>query len=152
MFQPRRELLIKLSSQSTLQNAPEKIDSLITRLAPDSFAEKLRNASPEVRAAANALQSELVTSLKTRFADLFLGGSLALAAASVMPGPGRTNFVNFTVTPQILAEVDENILDDGMALLSSDYPADELEEARAHIRLALSLCRKRLAKLPRETK
>lgn len=68
-----------------------------------------------------------------------------------MPGPGRTTFVNFDVTPEIMAEVNENILDDVMSLLPSDYPEDEIVELRASATLALSLLRKRLAKLDRDT-
>jgi hypothetical protein len=153
ILDPIREFtkFVQNRTKITLAVVPEKIDALITRLAPNAFADKLRNAPESVRIAANTLQAELVSALKTRFADLFLGDSLALAAASIMPGYGRTAFVNFNVTPEIMAEVNENILDDVMALLPSDHPADELEVVRDSAALALRLCRVRLAKLDRDT-
>jgi hypothetical protein len=153
VLDPIREFtkFVQHRTKITLALVPQKIDELITKLAPNAFAEKLRAASESVRAAANVLQAELVSSIKARFADLFLGGSLALAAASVLPGLGRTTFVNFNVTPEIMAEVNENILVDVVSLLPSDYPADELDELRASAALALTLLRKRLAKLDKDT-
>lgn len=72
-----------------------------------------------------------------------------MAAASIMPG--IATFVNFKVTPEIMAQVDENILDDFIAVLPPNYAQDELEEARDMAKLALGILRKRSVKIDKDT-
>jgi hypothetical protein len=134
----------------TLGYVPGLIDEILTELAPDAFAEHLRDCSAEVRAHANALQLVLVESIKERFGDMFLGGSLALAARSLLPGKDLLIFQNFDVTEQIKSEVMENIVDDALALLPTDTPQDEIEDTRISVGATLRIAFKRLAKLDRK--
>jgi len=131
----------------TLAYVPGMIDEILTQLSPDSFAAKLRDASANVRLQANALQKELSASIKTRFSGMFLGGSLALAARSFLPGPGMLSFANFIVNEVAKAEIVENILADVISLLPENTPADEIDDIKDTAESAIKLARKRLDKM-----
>ena len=120
---------IELRTAVTLGYVPGMIDDIITELRPDAFVDRLRESSPLVRAQVNDLQLALVMSLKIRFADEFLGGSLALAARSLLPGKDLLTFQNFEVTDAIKTDIFENLVDDAVALLPSDTPEDEITPA-----------------------
>ena len=134
-------------NEITLAYVPGLIDKLISDLARNVFAPKLVGRPAIVLEQVNALQSELVKSIRARYAETFLGGSLALAARSLLPGEGLLRFTNFDVTEQILEEVKENILDDLIALLPSDTPEDEIEDTREAARTVLKLAWKKLSKV-----
>lgn len=131
----------------TLAYVPGMIDQIITQLAPGAFDAKLRDASEVVRGQANALQSELTKSIKTRFSAIFTGGSLALAARMFLPGPGILSFANFEVTDIVKAEIIENILSDVESLLPETTPQDEIGDLKITAKSALNLARKRLDKM-----
>lgn len=135
----------------TLGYVPGLIDEILTELRPNAFVEHLRDCSDVVRAQANDLQLVLVESIKARFGDMFLGGSLALAARSLLPGKDLLTFENFDVTEEIKAEVVENMVDDAVALLPSDTPEDEIEDTRISVGATLRIAFKRLAKLDTKT-
>ena len=125
------------------------IDDIITELRPDAFADRLRESFPLFRAQVNDLQLALVMSLKIRFADEFLGGSLALAARSLLPGKDLLTFQNFEVTDAIKTDIFENMVDDAVALLPSDTPEDEIDDTRICVGATLRIAFKRLAELDR---
>jgi len=149
VLEPIREFtkFVQNRTSITLAYVPEKIDALVTKLAPGAFDEQLRQCSQEVRDLANTLQSELVASIEKRFEHIYLGGSIALAAASLLPGPNRTSFANFEVTDAAREEVDENIVDDVASMLPSTTPEDEVDLHKVTARAQLQLLRKRLVRL-----
>jgi hypothetical protein len=142
---------VQTRSGVTLGYVPGRIDEIITEIRPNAFADRLRDCSATVREQANVLQLVLVESIKNRFADMFLGGSLALAARSLLPGKDLLNFQNFDVTNGIKAEVFENMVDDAVALLPAGTPEDEIDDTRISVGATLRIAFKRLAKLDRNT-
>ncbi len=108
---------VQNKSVVTLAYVPQKIDELISAIAPGSFAARLAGLAPGVLPQVEAFQLCLVQSLKERFSDLFEGDSLALAARMFLPGPNLFDFENFEVGDQILASVRDNILSDFVELL-----------------------------------
>ena len=141
---------VQTRTEVTLGYVPGFIDEILTERRPDAFSDRLRDCSVHVRDQANDLQRVLVDSIKERFADIFLGGSLALAARSLLPGKDLLAFENFEVKEAIKAEVFENMVDDAVALLPSDTPQDEIEDTRMSVGATLRIAFKRLAKLDRK--
>ena len=92
-------------------------------------------------------EEELAKSIKTRFSSMFLGGSLALAARSFLPGSGMLSFANFEVTEAAKIEIMENILSDVEALLPEDTPNDEIDDLKDAAESVTKLSRKRLDKV-----
>ena len=88
---------VQYRDKVTLDYIPRKIDELVTTLLPGAFANCLNALSAGVREDVEALQKVLVSSTKTRFSEMFHGHSLALAAAMILPGPNRLQFLNFEV-------------------------------------------------------
>ena len=61
-------------------------------------------------------QRILVLSLKNRFAHLYFGQSLAMAASWFLPGSENFNFTNFEFTEEARNAVRQNIIDDVIEL------------------------------------
>lgn len=131
-------------SAVTLAYVPKKIDDLISALAPGSFTVRLQNCHPDTLAACEAFQAELVASLKQRFAPLFDGDSLALAARYFLPGKDLFVFENFDVNEEVLQAVRDNILGDVVELLPPDTPQFRREGLVAMSRISLQTARAEL--------
>jgi len=104
----------------TLARIPHYIDDIITDLLPNSFLDDLATKSPGISDVLNAFQAQLVSSIKTRFEDLYQGHSLALAAMFFMPGPNQFQFKNFNVTDGVISSVIEKCVDDIVEILPSN--------------------------------
>lgn len=152
ILSPIREFtkFVQLRNKVTLAYVPEKIDSLITKLSPGSFSKAMIATTQRVRDLAEALQLELVKSFKSRYQSMYEAGSLALAASSFLPGPGRLSFSNFNITAQIKESLIENLVDDFMGLLPSDTPAEELAIMRQNAKGVIGLAHLRLARHPND--
>jgi hypothetical protein len=142
---------VQCKSVVTLAYVPRKIDELVSALAPGSFAAVLRGCADGVLAQMEAFQACLVTSIKDRFASMFEGQSLALAARMFLPGNDLFTFQNFGVTQEIIEAVKENILSDFVELLPPNMPAPKKEKQKALARVTLEDARENLDELLEDT-
>lgn len=106
----------------TLAELPHKVDSLISALAPGSFAERMAGRSPGALESLELLQTALVISLKERFGYVFLGDSVSLEALMLMPGKNRFQFSNFQVNEDTLRDVKSHLMNDFKELLPPNMP------------------------------
>lgn len=120
ILEPFREFtkFVQYRNRVSLAYVPRRIDELVTKLAPGAFAERLRGRHELTLPRAEALQACLIAAVKERFAPLFAAGSLAMAAAYLLPGPGQLTFANFN--PPALDELRENLRNDFLAYGSDD--------------------------------
>lgn len=121
---------------------PHLIDDLVGQLAPGGFAQRLHGRAAGVLEEVEAFQLHLIAGIRERFADLFAGGSLALAATYLLPGPGPFTFTNFPLAEGVVQSAINRIIDDVISLLPPgatlvqqerrrNLAASALEEARA---------------------
>lgn len=118
----------------TLAYIPEKIDALVSALAPGSFAAQLEGCRDGVLEATENFQECLVQSIKTRFSRFFEGESLALAAVMLLPGRHRLQFNHFEISEEVLATVQANMIDDLLGI-GSPSPNEDILELRRRISL-----------------
>lgn len=139
---------VQKKSEVTLAYLPGKIDELISALAPGSFAALVADLedSDAVLEQLEAFQACLVISIKERFADIFDGASLAMAARFFLPGPGLFAFEHFEPPENLLAVVKDNIVSDFRELLPP-MPAEHLELQLTLARGTLDLARFKLDQL-----
>ena len=76
---------------------------------------------------------------------MFQGHSLALAAAIILPGPNKLQFLNFDVTAEIVADIKDNMMNDLFKILGTED--DDEEELKIVALGLLELARKRLDRL-----
>jgi hypothetical protein len=140
-------LFVQKHNEITLAYVPRKIDELVTALAPGAFVGQLEGVPAPIIQNVEALQSQLIISIKSRFADVFVGDSLALAAAYMLPGPRGIRFDNFTVTEQIENDVKTNIIDDVIFLMKEENDANDAN-MREIVSSTLAIARRKLSELP----
>lgn len=139
---------VQYRNEVTLAYLPGKLDSLLTAIAPGQFDGLLRGRSPSIFPQLRAFQERLIASVKLRFADIFDGSSLALAARYLLPGGDLFQFAHFDVSDETLNRVCENMLDDFEALLPSILPVDQRVAHRGIAAAVLPLARHLLDHLP----
>jgi hypothetical protein len=146
VLNPFREFtkFVQYRNKVTLAYVPKRIDDMIQLLAPGAYAARLEGRHELTLPRTEGLQARLVASLKARFSHLYEPGSLALAAASLLPGPGRLTFVNFPILPATINAMRENMLDDYVALLDPAIPQEEKDDGRAVASACLVLSRRQL--------
>lgn len=135
---------VQNKSSVTLAYMPQKIDELITALAPGSFAARLAGCAAGVLEEMEKFQRCLVASIKIRFSDIFEGESLALAARYFLPGKDLFQFQNFTVDDAKLEIVTENILSDLVELLPATTTEAQKAKKRTLARAILLAAREAL--------
>lgn len=135
---------VQHKSKVTLAYVPKMIDDLVEQLRPGSFNARLQGCAPGTLAASEAFQVALVTSLKTRFADVFNGDSLALAARHFLPGKDLFTFQHFPLAGDVLEVVRDNIISDVIELLPRGTSARQQELFSTMARLSLEGSREEL--------
>lgn len=150
VLDPVREFtkFVQYRSRVTLAYLPKKLDNLVNRLAPNVFEEQIRGRSETVLPLLELLQSRLITSLRTRFSDIFIGSSLALAAAMLLPGRNTFAFQNFPIGDDIVQSVTVNMLDDFEILLPANTSAANRQAYRRQAESTLQLARQLLDEAP----
>jgi hypothetical protein len=150
VLDPFREFtkFVQYRNRVTLAYLPQRLDELVTRLAPGSFTEQMRGRSIAVLPQLEALQARLIVSLRTRFQDVFDGSSLALAATMFLPGHNRFTLQNFPIGEEVLERVRENMLDDFEALLPANTSAANRQAYRRVALSTLQLARQLLDEVP----
>jgi hypothetical protein len=142
---------VQYRNKVTLAHVPGKIDKVVTDMTFERVAPQLIGRADRAVDEARTFSALLIASVKARFASTFTGGSVALAARMLLPGPALMIFQNFDVTPQILNEVRENLLDDFVELLSSDTTEEDKQDLRLSVNGALNMAVRKLVLLPADT-
>jgi hypothetical protein len=89
----------------TVAYVPVMLDRLVETLSPHSFDASLRGRADFIFPHIEALQQRLCNSLKLRFAPVFEGSSLALAARYLLPGGNLFEFTHFPLAVGTLQQV-----------------------------------------------
>lgn len=125
----------------TLAHVPHKVDSLLSSVAPGSYAQAMQGRDPQALADLENFQATLADSIRTRFAWVFAEDSIALEALYLMPGRNRFTFTNFVLGPNVLASIRNRLLDDVVELLPEDMTQDLKNQHREVARVMLGLAR-----------
>lgn len=84
---------------------PGRLDHLLNAIAAGVFDNRLLGRVAGTVGNVHALQRRLSSSVRDRFAPVFSGGSLALAARFLLPGQNRFQFDHFQVDQATLQQV-----------------------------------------------
>jgi hypothetical protein len=151
---PIREFtkFVQYRNKITLAHLPGLLDSLLGKILPGVFDPALGRRADGTLAHLHALQRLLAASVRERFADVFEGRSLALAARYFLPGEHPFRFAHFPLEQAALTEqVEEHLVADYLNLLSADTPPAALELHRGIATNQVRMARMLLAPLGEET-
>jgi hypothetical protein len=132
---------VQYRNRVTTAFIPHLLDDLVAQLAPGTFAQRLLGRAQGVLAQVEVFQSHLVAGIRRRFADVFTEGSIALAAAYLLPGPNPLQFANFPFEGGLEESVINRILDDVIALMPPDSTQQQKLRRRALAASALAEAR-----------
>lgn len=168
VLEPFREFtkFVQYREKVTLAYVPGKLDELVGKIQPGAFDDQLRGRVVAIFPLLRDFQTRLIDSVKRRFASLFQGSSLALAALYCLPGNALFTFEHFELEEveedegeegeeeeggreaRCLAEVRVKLLDDFASLLPSGTPQAQLAAYRTIAAASLDLARAKLDQVP----
>jgi len=129
---------------------PRLLDRLVNSLLPGTYTTRMMNFSAAVVEQVEVFQHHLILSIRNRFAWVFEEGSLALAAAYLLPGPTSLSFTNFDLGDDVISSVTTTILDNVIELLpprKDDEDDEGITLQRALAAASLRAARNRLDRL-----
>lgn len=94
----------------TVAYLPGKLDDLLGAIAPGLLDAQLAGRDPTIFPLLHAFQARLASGLRERFAPIFAGGSLALAARYLLPGQNLFQFLHFQVPAEVIQQVRNGLL------------------------------------------
>lgn len=108
---------VQFRNRVTTAHVPHLLDDVLSHLDPGAFAQRLVGRAAGVLEQIETFQLHLVAGIRERFADVFAEGSVALAAAYLLPGPNPLTFINFPLADNVEQSLIDRILDDVVSLM-----------------------------------